>query len=222
MTENQRLKIIMKELGYAKQKDFAVALNVQPGSLSDILREKEGVGVSNNIADKLEILFNVNKEWLKTGIGPVLFKGRNNILSEPNAQYNKPEVEYTPNMYIVPLRAWGGFLTGYERRVFDLEKVPFPLVKGECFAFEIDGFSMLKEYKPGDYFIGSLIEGFDWLIKGRDYVFQTINGLILKRFVKIEDDLCYMKSINDEYNPVEPMPLKEIKALYQREGVYNK
>lgn len=197
-----------------KQKDVIKDLGVPQSYASALMNGKKPIGKA--MADKLNSLYGFDKALLLT-------EEDSNIVSEQKVEYTKkPEVEYTPNMYIVPLRAWGGFLAGYERRVFDLEKIPFPLVKGECFAFEIGGFSMLKEYKPGDYFIGSLIEGFDWLIKGRDYVFQTINGLILKRFVKIEDDLCYMESINEEYNPVDPMPLKEIKALYQREGVYNK
>lgn len=54
----------MRKFGFNKRKDFALA-KVQQGSLSDILRE--GVGVLNSISDKLEILFNVNKKWLKKG-----------------------------------------------------------------------------------------------------------------------------------------------------------
>lgn len=73
-TENQRLKIVMSKLGFKTQSAFARALNVKQGSLSDIFREKPGVGVSNSIKDKLEILYKVNKAWIETGEGPMLLE----------------------------------------------------------------------------------------------------------------------------------------------------
>lgn len=125
------------------------------------------------------------------------------------------------NMYLVPIRAYGGFLTGYERKVYEktLQRVSFPLVRGECFAFEIEGFSMAPEFNPGDWFVGSPIEGLDWLVKGRPYVFQTIDGLIVKNFEKIEEDFAHLYSVNNDYNPVKPIYLKEIKKIYHKEAI---
>jgi SOS-response transcriptional repressor LexA len=125
------------------------------------------------------------------------------------------------NMYIVPIKAYGGFLTGYESPVFldTLEKAPFPFIKGECFAFEVDGFSMYKDYVPGDFVVTTPVENFDWLSKGKVYVFQTIDGIILKCFDRIENDHIYLYSLNDEYNPVEPIHLKNIKKVYFKEKV---
>ena len=54
MTENQRLKIIQKKLSFNSQAEFAKALGIKQGSLSDIYREKKGVGVSDSIKMRLE------------------------------------------------------------------------------------------------------------------------------------------------------------------------
>ncbi|WP_312363977.1 helix-turn-helix transcriptional regulator [Sphingobacterium sp.] len=127
-----------------------------------------------------------------------------------------------PNMWVVPIKAQGGFLEGYGDNVLmaqNIEKVYFPFIGHECFAFEIDGLSMLTEYVPGEYFVGTPIENFNHLVKGRVYVFQTIEGIILKEFVKIEDDFIYLRSQNDDFNPVKPIHLKEVKRVYQREMV---
>lgn len=116
---------------------------------------------------------------IKPNVKPALFKGNGN-----------------PNMWIVPIKAQGGFLEGYGDQVLldkNIEKVYFPFIGQECFAFEIEGMSMLTEYMPGEYFVGTPVENFNHLVKGRAYVFQTIDGIILKEFVKIEDDFIYLR-----------------------------
>lgn len=69
MTENQRLKLVMNSLGFRNQKEFADALAIKQGSLSDILRGKEGVGVSAAIKRTLELEYSINIKWLETGEG---------------------------------------------------------------------------------------------------------------------------------------------------------
>lgn len=143
-------------------------------------------------------------------------------LSKPNAKPARFLGDGTPNMWIVPIKAQGGFLEGYGDSVLleqNIEKVYFPFIGQECFAFEIDGLSMLTEYVPGEYFVGTPIENFNHLVKGRVYVFQTIDGIIIKEFVKIEDDYIHLRSQNEDYNPVKPIFLKDIKRVYQREMV---
>lgn len=76
MTENQRLKILISKLEYKSQKDFAEAIGIAPGSLSDILREKKGVGVSNAVKHRLETKFGVNTTWLETGEGNMFTDGK--------------------------------------------------------------------------------------------------------------------------------------------------
>ena len=72
MTENQRLKIIQKKLSFNSQADFAKALGIKQGSLSDIYREKKGVGVSDSIKMKLEKEYSININWIETGEGEII------------------------------------------------------------------------------------------------------------------------------------------------------
>lgn len=125
-------------------------------------------------------------------------------------------------MWDVTIKAQGGFLEGYGDTILleqNVEKVYFPFFKGECFSFEVEGLSMVPEYMPGDRFISTPIENFNHLVKGRTYVFQTIDGIIIKEFVGIENDYIHLKSHNEDYNPVKPIHLKEIKRVYQREMI---
>src|SRR5690606_13828488 len=95
--------------------------------------------------------------------------------AESNAKPARFLSDVTPNMWIVPIKAQGGFLEGYGDTVLmeqNIEKMYFPFIGQECFAFEIDGLSMLSEYVPGEYFVGTPIENFNHLVKGRVYVFQ--------------------------------------------------
>src|SRR5690606_12477737 len=101
----------------------------------------------------------------------------------------------------------------------NIDKVCFPFIGQECFAFEIEGLSMITDYLPGEYFVGTPIERFSHLVKGRVYVFQTIDGIIIKEFDKIEEDYVYLRSQNEDYNPIKPIYLKDIKRVYQREMV---
>lgn len=142
-----------------------------------------------------------------------------------NAKPAKFKGSGDPNMWIVPIKAQGGFLSGYGDQVYmdnELDKVYFPFISQECFAFEIDGLSMITDYMPGEYFVGTLLESLDHLVKGRVYVFQTIDGIIVKEFVKIDDNHIHLRSQNEDYNPVKPIYLKEVKRVYQREMVIKK
>lgn len=139
-----------------------------------------------------------------------------------NAKPAKFKGNGDPNMWIVPIKVQGGFLSGYGDQVYmdnELDKVYFPFISQECFAFEIDGLSMITDYMPGEYFVGTLLESLDHLVKGRVYVFQTIDGIIVKEFVKIDDNHIHLRSQNEDYNPVKPIYLKEVKRVYQREMV---
>lgn len=70
-SENERLKDVQKSLGYTSQQAFAEALGIRQGSLSDIYRSKNGIGVSAKIKIALSKL-GVNIDWLDTGEGPML------------------------------------------------------------------------------------------------------------------------------------------------------
>ncbi len=79
MTENQRLKELQKKLNFKNQVEFAKALGIKQGSLSDIYREKSGLSVSDSIKMKLLKDYSINIEWLEKGTGKPFMKDQNII-----------------------------------------------------------------------------------------------------------------------------------------------
>ena len=63
---NERLKHLRKELNM-KQSDFATALSISQGHLSDI--ENTRKEVSDRVVSICSLKFNVNENWLRTGNG---------------------------------------------------------------------------------------------------------------------------------------------------------
>ncbi|HKR03503.1 MAG TPA: S24 family peptidase [Bacteroidia bacterium] len=119
------------------------------------------------------------------------------------------------NIIHVPLIAYGGFLQGYANKVFmdSLQRFSLPGVNGEHYAFEVDGMSMFDLAAPGDTAIARLEEKVDWMIKGKPYVLQTIDGLLIKLYDGIKGEKWIFKSYNPEYKPIE-IPLRNLKRVY--------
>jgi bacteriophage CI repressor helix-turn-helix domain len=97
-SENQRLIEVQKKLGFSSQKDFAEALGIKQGSLSDIYREKKGIKVSLSIKKTLKKEFSINIKWLETGEGnmfeePVL--EAENWIVDDLSRYNSPNHDKT-------------------------------------------------------------------------------------------------------------------------------
>lgn len=63
---NERIKQLRKALNL-KQSDFATALSISQGHLSDI--ENNRKKVSDRVLSICSLKFGVNKEWLRTGKG---------------------------------------------------------------------------------------------------------------------------------------------------------
>jgi phage repressor protein C with HTH and peptisase S24 domain len=119
------------------------------------------------------------------------------------------------NIIYVPLIAYGGFLQGYANKVYidSLEHFSLPGVIGEHFAFEVDGMSMWPMAAPGDTAIARPEEKIEWMVKGKPYVLQTTDGLLIKTYEGIKGEKAIFTSINPDYDGVE-IPLKSIKKVY--------
>jgi hypothetical protein len=137
---------------------------------------------------------------------------------ETGRAYKVPK--FKPNIIYVPLYAFGGFMTGYRDTIFidSLERFSLPGVSGEHYAFEISGMSMYKSGEelsasPGDIAISRPVDGFNYLMKGKGYILQTVEGILYKIFDKLDDKLAHFHSLNPDYDG-HKIPLKEIKRLY--------
>lgn len=237
MTENQRLKIIREDLGF-DQRDFATAFNMLQGSISDIERGRNKV--SPKILKKLSA-FGVNVQFILTGEGEYYSKPKeevlNNMKKQDNQGVSEGAVDYNAkkalipesgheNLFIIPIKAFGGFLAGYENKAYldSLEKISFPFVRGKCFAFEIEGYSMISDdpkedsYNPGSWVICTEIESASWCQKGKVYVFATVDGICIKQFQKVDEKHYHLQSLNpaQEYK-VRPIPVKDVKRIFHVE-----
>jgi len=135
-------------------------------------------------------------------------------IDQSHSVVNESKASYG-NIIYVPLTAYGGFLHCYSNKVFldGLERFTLPGIQGEHFAFEVDGMSMYDKAAPGDKAISTLVENVDWMTKGKMYVLQTVDGLLIKLFDKIVDDKDHFHSYNDGYEGI-VIPLKNLKRIY--------
>ncbi|HET7819826.1 MAG TPA: helix-turn-helix transcriptional regulator [Bacteroidia bacterium] len=160
-------------------------------------------------------------------------------ISEPKVAYNNSKLinfdHSMLNMILIPAKAYGGFIAGYENKSYldSFQHMSFPFIQGTCYAFEVEDFSMFKSmkengflfkygYEPGMYVVTTQVENFSWLRKDKDYVFQCNDKIIINRFNKTEKEHCHIYSINEEYNPVPPLHLKNINRIYQIERTISK
>jgi len=155
MTENQRLKKIMAMLHFKTQNDFAKALNLKAGSLSDVFREKDGMGVSNAIKDRLEFMYGVNREWLTNGTGEPLLKKVQKIVE------TKEGVPFY-DLSITDSRLEDVMITEEQVEYFVNYK-PF----NDCTAYlPVFGDSMYPKYASGEIIAVKAITNLDVLLCG--------------------------------------------------------
>lgn len=153
-------------------------------------------------------------------------KNIDHILSSFNVGYDQvfgynSEIDKEPNLYIVPFKSYAGFLRGYGDglgTIDNIEKIYYPLVKGEAYAFQIGGQSAFPLFPENTWFVGKPIGSVNDLVKGRLYTWQTVDGVVTKIFDGMDDEYFYVSSPNEDYNPVKPMHRKSVKVIYRQVG----
>jgi len=210
MTENQRLKILIDLLGFKTQKDFAKRINIQQGSLSDVLRERDGMGVSNAIKDKLELIFNVNLEWLEKGIGePFTKKGP--IISE-----TKEGVPY----FDISLSDTDNLILMEEQAEYFVNYKPF----NDCTAYlPVYGDSMYPKYASGEIIAVKEVINYEILQWGEAYVIMTDDKSNNLRSIKMiyehaDKNKLILRSSNPNFKGDTIIDRKNITALYIIKG----
>lgn len=98
-----------------------------------------------------------------------------------------------------------GYLTGYNdpEYIDSLQHMSLPFLRnGKYRAFPVEGDSM-PPYNDGTYIIGKYIESKDYLRKGKSYIFVTRDGIVYKRFGKLNSTGTFVSSDNVFYEPYE-------------------
>jgi len=208
MNENQRLKRLMELLHFKTQKDFAAALNIQQGSLSDILRER--VNVSNAIKDKLEMKFDVNLTWLEDGIGEPFFK------KKPAVGESKEGVPY----FDMSLSDAKEHIVEEHRAEYLVNYLPF----NDCTAYlPVYGDSMYPKYAAGEIIAIKEITNYEILQWGEAYVVMTDEDSNSLRTIKLifqhaDDSKLILRSSNPNFNGDTVISKKNIQSLYIIKG----
>lgn len=208
MNENQRLKTLIDLLGFKNQKDFALALNIQPGSLSDILRER--INVSNAVKDRLNLKFNVNLAWLEDGIGePVLKK-------TPIVTPSKEGVPY----FNLSLEDTDKFIVEEEQAEYLVNYRPF----NDCTAYlPVYGDSMYPKYASGEIIAVKEITNYDVLQWGEAYMVMTDEESNSLRTIKLifehaDSAKIILRSSNPNFKGDTIINKKNIQTLYIIKG----
>ncbi len=212
MTENERLKILIDKLRFKTQKEFAVKLNIQSGSLSDIIRGKGGMKISKAIKDKLTLLFSVSQEWLTDGIGePFLKKG-------PVVSDTKEGVPYY-DISLADSVAESLMLMEDEPEYFVNYK-PF----NDCTAYlPVYGDSMYPKYASGEIIAIKEVTNFDVLQWGEAYVImgdKATNGIRSIKLVHQHTDTekLILRSSNPNFKGDTIVQKQSIKSMYIIKG----
>lgn len=210
MTENQRLKLLMDLLNFKTQKAFADALNIQAGSLSDIMRGKDGLGVSNAIKDKLELKFDVNLTWLENGTGEPFFK------KKPGVNESKEGVPY----FDMSLSDAKDLLVEEQRAEYLVNYLPF----NDCTAYlPVYGDSMYPKYAAGEIIAIKEITNYEILQWGEAYVVMTDADSNSLRTIKLifqhtDNTKLILRSSNPNFKGDTVIRKKNIQALYIIKG----
>jgi transcriptional regulator with XRE-family HTH domain len=208
INENQRLKTLIDSLGFKTQRDFAVALNIKQGSLSDILRER--INVSNAIKDKLEFKFNVNLEWFEKGIGEPILK------KKPAVEETKQGVPYF-NMSLSDAK---DLVIEEDQAEYLVNYRPF----NDCTAYlPVYGDSMYPKYASGEIIAVKEITNYEVLQWGEAYVVMTDEDSNSLRTIKLifehsDPSKLILRSSNPNFKGDTVIKKKNIESLYIIKG----
>ncbi len=230
----KRLEDVRLALGINKS-ELARRIDSPQAHISKLLSGQVALG--EYLSEKIVRRLRLSATWWETGEGEMFLASTDEPIpeSEHPSMAEETQHTYSPfnasersngknNMWVVPAKAQAGFIKGFMRRAFShqIERTSFPMIQGECFCFEVEGFSMYPMYLPGSYVVSTLLEDWEWMRKGKAYVFHTDDGISVKLFEGIVDGSVYLSSDNPTYNPVAPLPLTTIRQVYAIEYKINK
>ena len=230
-TANERLRMLQKVLGYTSQQAFADALGIKQGSLSDIYRAKNGIGVSGQIKIALS-KYGVNIDWLDTGEGDMLrsISPAKSKERESNVRAVSPREQDWVEIPVVPYKARAGALVGFGDPEWQDGKQTMPVlldkrVSSDYLIYEVAGDSMddgsNNAFLEGDFLLCRILPQSDWQygIKKRRDTFCVIatesEGIILKQVTRHDkaEGTITCHSLNPEYKDYD-VSLSDVKAIF--------
>lgn len=201
--------------GFAKnQKDLAKKISFDPTNLS---QAKKGVEryLTDGFAQRLcTNETGISLHWLLTGEGE--------MLNTKASAVTKQEDEESDGKLIplLPLSAEGGSLDGFDNLGVSLPdcEVIYSPIRDADMAITVSGKSMEPNYPEGCRVVVKRINHALFIEWGREYVLDTINGIVLKTLEPSDDaDFIRCISLNPDqrrYAPFE-VPKESIRGVYR-------
>lgn len=145
---------------------------------------------AEDFAKKIGISRGTIYNWFKTEL---FDESQSLLLRQHGIDLDKNTIDELPktkiekqigNIIDVPLDAYGGFLSGYEKKVYldSLDHFTLPGIHGPHFQFRAQGLSMIRFIYPKERVLARPEESREYLVKDRACVLQTIDRLIFKFF----------------------------------------
>lgn len=197
---SQRFKEFRKAEGLSQQ-ELADALGVTQPYIASI--EAGRSNISNDIMRFIRNHYNVNLDWLVTGLGSL----KASVLSNAS--------DRNRNVIMVPVSAQAGILGNWSQEWVDqnLSRTSLPGIEKEAFAFEVAGESMVPTIHPGDYVVGEkLASGADIVSTRVHIIISKSSGIYIKR-VYVDKNFLILESDNDAFPPV-TLPFDDVHEVY--------
>lgn len=211
MSLQDRIRQFISYIGLTVS-EFEGKAGLSNGSVS-----KMGDGTRRTTIDKISNSFpELSKVWLLTGEGEML------TTDAPVVEQRKQESEENEGKLIplLPLSAEGGSLDGFDNLGVSLPdcEVIYSPIKDADMAITVSGKSMEPDYPEGCRVVVKRINHDLFIEWGREYVLDTINGIVLKTLEPSDDpNFIRCTSLNPDqrrYAPFE-IPKESVRGVYR-------
>lgn len=211
MSLQDRIRQFISYIGLTVS-EFEGKAGLSNGSVS-----KMGDGTRRTTIDKISNSFpELSKVWLLTGEGEML------TTDAPVLEQRKQETEENEGKLIplLPLSAEGGSLDGFDNLGVSLPdcEVIYSPIKDADMAITVSGKSMEPDYPEGCRVVVKRINHDLFIEWGREYVLDTINGIVLKTLEPSDDpNFIRCTSLNPDqrrYAPFE-IPKESVRGVYR-------
>jgi phage repressor protein C with HTH and peptisase S24 domain len=211
--EIKHFKEVREENNFT-QSEFADLLGIK-NSTADI--ERGRTKLSGKVVAELLRQFGINPLWLFGDSGQKYLQISKGDVSPKVVTVNSADSE---NIVMVNQKA----AAGYPHNVQDVEwynqlpafDIPLPEFRNATYrGFQVEGDSMLPNYRPGEWVMAKAVGGIDEVSNNRVYVVVLYDSVLVKKLQKLPDpSKLLLISLNEEYLPLE-VKVNDIQELWQ-------
>jgi len=211
--EIKHFKEVREENNFT-QSEFAALIGIK-NSTADI--ERGRTKLSGKVVAELLRQFAINPLWLFGESGQKYLTISKGDVSPKVITVDNADNE---NIILVNQKA----AAGYPHNVQDVEwynqlpafDIPLPEFRNATYrGFQIEGDSMLPDYRPGEWVMGKAVSSIEEASNNRVYVIVMYDSVLVKKLQKMPDpSKVLLISLNEEYLPLE-INVHDIQEIWQ-------